>query len=94
MKEEKVEKKDKKDKEEIKRTETKEIVATVVTKQTQKVEPNPGNVEEPMAVSDESEEVTKETSSKPETAVKGKEVNVNETNNKNIKSRTSKRDCH
>ena len=86
VKEEKVEKKDKKVKEEIKRAETKERVATVVAKQPQKVEPTSGNVEEPMAVSDESEQETKQASSKPQTEVKGKDVNVNETNNKNKKA--------
>ena len=86
VKEEKVEKKDKKVKEETKRAETKETVTTVVAKQPQKVEPTSGNVEEPMAVSDESEEEPKGTSSKPQTEVKSKDVNVNETNNKNKKA--------
>ena len=81
----KEEKKEKKVKEEIKRSETKETVATVAAKQPQKVKPTSGNTEEPMAVSDESEEMTKETSSKPQTEVKSKDVHVNEANNKNKK---------
>ena len=86
VKEEKLEKKDKKVKEETKRAETKEIVNTVVAKQPQKIEPTSGNAEEPMAVSDESEEEPKEASSKPQTEVKSKDVNVNETNSKNKKA--------
>ena len=85
VKEEKVEKKDKKDKEEMKRAETKETVDAVVTKQPYKVELTSGDVEELMAVSDEPEEETNETSNKPQTTVKGKDVNVNEANNKNKK---------